>query len=245
MLITSLDNLKVKKYVKLKNKKYRDIEKMYLVETNHLVEEALNHQVLVDLLVLENEQVSYNFNYTYVTKEIMKKLSNLETIPKVIGVVKMLEPSNNLGNSILLLDDIQDPGNLGTIIRSSVAFNVDSIVMSLNTVDLYNPKVIRSTQGMIFKINLIKDDLGQVIEKLKSKNIPIYTTNVNGGENIKNINSTDSYGLIMGNEGNGVKDEISTLADRKIYIPMNSKVESLNVSVAASILLYELGDKNG
>ena len=90
MLITSLDNLKVKKYVKLKNKKYRDIEKMYLVETNHLVEEALNHQVLVDLLVLENEQVSYNFNYTYVTKEIMKKLSNLETIPKVIGVVKML-----------------------------------------------------------------------------------------------------------------------------------------------------------
>ena len=117
--------------------------------------------------------------------------------------------------------------------------------MSLNTVDLYNPKVIRSTQGMIFKINLIKDDLGQVIEKLKSKNIPIYTTNVNGGENIKNINTTDSYGLIMGNEGNGVKDEISTLADRKIYIPMNSKVESLNVSVAASILLYELGDKNG
>ena len=84
MLITSLDNLKVKKYVKLKNKKYRDIEKMYLVETNHLVEEALNHQVLVDLLVLENEQVSYNFNYTYVTKEIMKKLSNLETIPIVI-----------------------------------------------------------------------------------------------------------------------------------------------------------------
>ena len=150
-----------------------------------------------------------------------------------------------LGKKVLLLDDIQDPGNLGTIIRSSVAFNVDSIVMSLNTVDLYNPKVIRSTQGMIFKINLIKDDLGQVIKKLKSKNIPIYTTNVNGGENIKNINSTDSYGLIMGNEGNGVKDEISTLADRKIYIPMNSKVESLNVSVAASILLYELGDKNG
>ena len=163
MLITSLDNLKVKKYVKLKNKKYRDIEKMYLVETNHLVEEALNHQVLVDLLVLENEQVSYNFNYTYVTKEIMKKLSNLETIPKVIGVVKMLEPSNILGNSILLLDDIQDPGNLGTIIRSSVAFNVSTIVLGLNCVDLYNEKVIRSTQGMLFKINIMRADLKEII----------------------------------------------------------------------------------
>lgn len=239
MLITSLDNLKVKKYVKLKNKKYRDIEKMYLVETNHLVEEALNHQVLVDLLVLENEQVSYNFNYTYVTKEIMKKLSNLETISKVIGVVKMLEPSNNLGNSILLLDDIQDPGNLGTIIRSSVAFNVSTIVLGLNCVDLYNEKVIRSTQGMLFKINIMRADLKEIIANLKKDNYLILGTNVKDGVDVKNI-KVNKYALIMGNEGKGVKGEILTLCDKNLYIKMNNNCESLNVSVATSILLYEL-----
>ena len=244
MLITSINNQTIKELDKLKQKKYRDLEQKFLIEGEHLVEEAEKSGVLEKIILLENSEYPSKLEKIYVSKSVMKKLSSLDTPPNIIGVCKMLS-KKKLGKKVLLLDDIQDPGNLGTIIRSSVAFNVDSIVMSLNTVDLYNPKVIRSTQGMIFKINLIKDDLGQVIEKLKSKNIPIYTTNVNGGENIKNINSTDSYGLIMGNEGNGVKDEISALADRKIYIPMNSKVESLNVSVAASILLYELGDKNG
>lgn len=244
MLITSINNQTIKELDKLKQKKYRDLEQRFLIEGEHLVEEAEKSGVLEKIILLENSEYHSNLEKIYVSKNVMKKLSSLDTPPNIIGVCKMLS-RKELGKKVLLLDDIQDPGNLGTIIRSSVAFNVDSIVMSLNTVDLYNPKVIRSTQGMIFKISLIKDDLGQVIKKLKSKNIPIYTTNVNGGENIKNINSTDSYGLIMGNEGNGVKDEISTLADRKIYIPMNSKVESLNVSVAASILLYELGDKNG
>lgn len=244
MLITSINNQTIKELDKLKQKKYRDLEQRFLIEGEHLVEEAEKSGVLEKIILLENSEYPSKLEKIYVSKNVMKKLSSLDTPPNIIGVCKMLS-RKELGKKVLLLDDIQDPGNLGTIIRSSVAFNVDSIVMSLNTVDLYNPKVIRSTQGMIFKINLIKDDLGQVIEKLKSKNIPIYTTNVNGGENIKNINTTDSYGLIMGNEGNGVKDEISTLADRKIYIPMNSKVESLNVSVAASILLYELGDKNG
>ncbi len=244
MLITSINNQTIKELDKLKQKKYRDLEQKFLIEGEHLVEEAEKSWVLEKIILLENSEYPSKLEKIYVSKSVMKKLSSLDTPPNVIGVCKMLS-RKELGKKVLLLDDIQDPGNLGTIIRSSVAFNVDSIVMSLNTVDLYNPKVIRSTQGMIFKINLIKDDLERVIEKLKSKNIPIYTTNVNGGENIKNINSTDSYGLIMGNEGNGVKDEISALADRKIYIPMNSKVESLNVSVAASILLYELGDKNG
>lgn len=244
MLITSINNQTIKELDKLKQKKYRDLEQKFLIEGEHLVEEAEKSGVLEKIILLENSEYPSKLEKIYVSKNVMKKLSSLDTPPNIIGVCKMIS-MKELGKKVLLLDDIQDPGNLGTIIRSSVAFNVDSIVMSLNTVDLYNPKVIRSTQGMIFKINLIKDDLERVIEKLKNENIPIYTTNVNGGENIKNINSTDSYGLIMGNEGNGVKDEISALADRKIYIPMNSKVESLNVSVAASILLYELGDKNG
>ena len=208
MLITSINNQTIKELDKLKQKKYRDLEQKFLIEGEHLVEEAEKSGVLEKIILLENSEYPSKLEKIYVSKNVMKKLSSLDTPPNIIGVCKMLS-KKELGKKVLLLDDIQDPGNLGTIIRSSVAFNVDSIVMSLNTVDLYNPKVIRSTQGMIFKINLIKDDLERVIEKLKNENIPIYTTNVNGGENIKNINSTDSYGLIMGNEGNGVKDEIS------------------------------------
>lgn len=244
MLITSINNQTIKELDKLKQKKYRDLEQKFLIEGEHLVEEAEKSGVLEKLILLEDSEYPSKLEKIYVAKNVMKKLSSLDTPPNIIGVCKMLS-KKELGKRVLLLDDIQDPGNLGTIIRSSVAFNVDSIVMSLNTVDLYNPKVIRSTQGMIFKINLIKADLKKTIQKLKSDNIPIYTTDVNGGENIKNMNSTDKYALIMGNEGNGVKNEIGTLADKKIYIPMNSKVESLNVAVAASILLYELGDKNG
>lgn len=240
MLITSLDNLKVKKYVKLKNKKYRDIEKMYLVETNHLVEEALNHQVLVDLLVLENEQVSYNFNYTYVTKEIMKKLSNLETIPKVIGVVKMLEPSNNLGNSILLLDDIQDPGNLGTIIRSSCAFGFTSVILSPNCVKKYNDKVIRATQGMLFKTNVVTKNLNEFIPTLISKGYDVYGTDVISGIDVKKVTKKEKIAVVMGSEGNGLSNEVKALITKNIYINMSGACESLNVAVAASIIMHEL-----
>ena len=242
MQIESVNNPKIKNLIKLKEKKYRDLTNTFIVEGEHLVKEALKKELVIEIYSLSDED--YGVPSFKITEAVMKKITSQVSISPIIALCKKMgeEP---IKGPVLILDGIQDPGNLGTIIRSAVAFSMPNIIISDNSVDLYNPKVIRSTQGMIFKINLIKDDLGQVIEKLKSKNIPIYTTNVNGGENIKNINTTDSYGLIMGNEGNGVKDEISTLADRKIYIPMNSKVESLNVSVAASILLYELGDKNG
>ena len=124
MVITSLDNPKIKKYLKLKTKKYRDNFKLYLVETDNLIKEAINNNCLVDLLALDGSIDKYDFNITYVSKEIIKKLSSLDTTSNFIGVVKMKEMNDNLGSRILILDDIQDPGNLGTIIRSSVAFNI-------------------------------------------------------------------------------------------------------------------------
>ncbi len=239
MLITSLTNSKIKNYLKLKNKKYRYQEKLYLIEGEHLVKEALKNNILVDLLVLENYEVTYQIPYTYVTKEIMKKLSSLESIPNMIGIVKMLESSKIKGSKVLLLDDIQDPGNLGTIIRSSLAFNVTDIVLGLNSVDLYNEKVIRSTQGMLFKVNILRRDLKEVIKELKEKDYLILGTNVQKGIDIKEIKPS-KYALIMGNEGQGVKKEILALCDKNIYIKMNNDCESLNVAVATSILLYEL-----
>lgn len=239
MIITSLDNKKIKKYCSLKNKKNRDIERLFLIEGEHLVNEAIKNNLLVDLLVLENTLVDYSFPYTYISLNVMKKLSSLESIPKVIGIVKYKEEKIELGNKILILDDIQDPGNLGTIIRSSLAFNVTDIILSLNTVDLYNEKVIRSTQGMLFNINIIRRDLKDVIINLKNENYIIFGTNVKNGIDAREIKE-DKFALIMGNEGRGVREEIETLCDKNLYIKMNEDVESLNVSVAASILLYEL-----
>ena len=176
-----------------------------------------------------------------VTKEIMKKLSTLETPPNIIGVCKIPNhKAGNIGNKILLLDNVQDPGNLGTIIRSAKAFDVDSIVVSNDTVDLYNPKVVRATQGIIFHTNIFKTDLIEFVKELKRKDYMIYSTNVENGVELKEIITPNKYAIVMGNEGNGVRGEISSLADTNIYIKMNKKVESLNVAIATSIILYEL-----
>ena len=236
------DNPKIKKYLKLKTKKYRDNFKLYLVETDNLIKEAINNNCLVDLLALDGSIDKYDFNVTYVSKEIIKKLSSLDTTSNFIGIVKMKEMNNNFGNRILILDDIQDPGNLGTIIRSSVAFNITDIILSNNSVDLYNDKVIRSSEGMIYKINIVRTDLIKVVKKLKENNYLILGTNVREGVDVKEVNSS-RFALIMGNEGKGVKEEILNLCDKNLYIKMNKNCESLNLGVATGILLYELGEK--
>ena len=239
MLITSLENNKIKKYIKLKQKKYREIDKLFLIEGEHLVLEAFKSNRLYDLLVLDGYNISIDFDYTFVSLDIMKKLSDMDSTPKVIGIVRIEDNTSIVGNKVLMLDDIRDPGNLGTIIRSSVAFNVTDIVLSNNTVDLYNDKVIRSSQGMIFKINIIKKDLIESINELKNDNYLILGTNVRNGIDIREVN-TSKFCLIMGNEGQGVKQEIQDMCDKNIYIKMNNECESLNVGVATSIILYEL-----
>ena len=242
MIITSLDNDNVKKWKKLCKKKYRDEFGIYLVEGEHLVEEAYKSGVLDKVIVLDGEDYSYD-NIIYVSYEVMKAISSLDTPNRIMGVCKKKESSELLGKRYLLLDGVQDPGNLGTIVRSAVAFNIDTIVLSDDTVDLYNPKVLRSTQGMIFHTNIIECDLNDVISKLHDKNITVYGTDVNNGIDVRELSSLDktSFALVMGNEGNGVRREVKELCDKNLYINMNENVESLNVGVATSILLYELG----
>ncbi len=244
MLITSLDNDKVKKYIKLKEKKYRDKTGEFIVEGSHLVLEAYK-QGLVEELILEKEEVfpiSID-NIVYMPMDLINKISSVETPQTVMALCKKKEESEELGNHILLVDDVQDPGNLGTIIRSAVAFNIDTIVLSNNTVDLYNPKTIRSTQGMFFHINVIRRDIKDVIERIKEESIPVYGTLVEHGSDVRELNNSDKerFALVVGNEGNGVRKEITDMCDKNLYIKMNSDVESLNVGVATSILLYELG----
>ena len=241
MLITSLDNDRIKSYIKLKDRKYRKKEKKFIVEGMHLVLEAYKKGIVEELIVEKDVVLPINLPTIYVTNEIIHKISEMESPSNIMALCRM-EENKITGDKILMLDEIQDPGNLGIIIRSALAFNVDTIVLSPNTVDLYNPKVIRATQGMMFHINIVISDLEPIINNLKASEIPIYGTRVDYGEDVSKLKEKDrkKYCLIMGNEGNGVREEILDMCDSYLYIDMNEKVESLNVGVATSIILYEL-----
>ena len=240
MVITSLENNRIKDLVKLQTKKYRDNTNTFLVEGYHLVEETYKSNILKEVFALEGTSIDFDIPITYVSSEVMKKITTTDTYCDIVGLCEKKNSSEIIGNKILLLDDIQDPGNLGTIIRSSVAFNVDTIVLSLNTVDLYNPKVLRSTQGLFCHINIINMDLVEAIDELKARNITVYGTNVDGGKVVQDLELDGKYAIIVGNEGKGVRKEILDKCDEYFYIPMNSTCESLNVGVATSIILYEL-----
>lgn len=240
-MITSLTNEFVKYLDKLKLKKYRDIENKFIVEGEHLVTEAIKNKRCEKVILVEEYEFDTDIEKVIVTEEIMKKISTLETPTKIMALCSIVE-DNYIGNKLLILDDVQDPGNLGTIIRSSLAFNVDTIILSNNSVDLYNPKVVRATQGMLFNINVIRCELVPFIKKIKNDNYIVYSTDVNNGTNLKEIEKTDKWALIMGNEGNGVSNEVASLSDQNIIIKMNNKVESLNVGVATGIILYELNN---
>ena len=241
MVITSLDNDKVKYYYKLGKKKYRDLNNEFVVEGEHLVLEAYKAGVLIEILILEDEVLPIEVPQIEVSREVLKKITSLNTPPKMIGLCEK-KIDTTIGKRILILDEIQDPGNMGTIIRSAVAFNIDTIVIGDGSVDVYSPKVIRATQGMIFHVPIVFYSIDKLIPILKKLNIKVYATNVKYGEEVKNLTKKEkeTFALIIGNEGNGVNPKYLEMNDKFIYIPMNEVVESLNVAIATSIILYEM-----
>ena len=239
MIYTSIENEHIKEIKKLNNKKYRDLNGKFIIEGKHLVEEAIKNNLVEEILLLEGNNEKYDVKTNYVNGKVMKYITELDNPSKIIGICHKKNDKIQ-GNHILILDDIQDPGNLGTIIRSAVAFNIDTIILSKTGVDLYNSKVLRSTQGMIFNINIVVSDIKEEILKLKNDNYKILTTNVEGGKLVKSIEKSQKFAIIIGNEGKGVSKEIKELSDEYIYIEMNKKCESLNAAVATSIILYEL-----
>lgn len=239
MIITSLNNEKIKYLTKLNQKKYRS--DTFLVEGKHLVEEAYKKNLVKLLIVLEDYKLDNidNVDTIKVSYDVMKKISLTDTPPKIMAEVIKKE-DKKIGNKVIILDDITDPGNLGTIIRSAVAFNFDTVILSNNTTDLYNPKVIRATEGMLFNINIIRDNLLNTIPKLKEEKYFILGTKVTNGKDITKYRNINKIALIMGNETRGMNRDLDNLCDDYIYIKMNNKCESLNVGVSASILMYEL-----
>lgn len=231
-MIESVNNEKIKEYAKLQQKKYRMEKGLFIVEGEHLVSEALKHGLVKEMFSLDGRNGS-----TLVSENVLKKLSGLTNAPSILAVCK-IPVNDEIKGNILVLDNIQDPGNLGTIIRSAVAFGIDTIVASTDTVDVYNLKTLRSSEGMVFNINYVRKNLLEFLPRIKEK-YTIYTTNVINGSRVDKLEKKIPYAIIMGNEGNGVKDDISSFADETIYIPMNDACESLNVAIATSIILYE------
>ena len=233
MTITSVNNEKVKYWASLKLKKNRDKDKCFLVEGNHLIKEAKEKGLVISTISISDNNADF-----LVTKEIMKKISDQKSISDNAAIVRYI-PEQEIKGNVLILDDIQDPGNLGTLIRSSIAFGFSNIIMSEGSVDLYNPKVIRATEGMIFNINAIRTNIIEYIPKLKEMGYKILVSDVVDGNDIKN-ESCNNIALVLGNEGKGVHSDIKNLCDEVINIKMDNACESLNVGVAGSILMYEV-----
>lgn len=234
----------MKEWKKLYTKKERDKSGLFLIEGYHLVEEALNADLVQHLIVLENTDIPHAWNYgdisvTVVTNEVMKTLSDTEAPQGIMAVCHKSkgEFASLDGRKYLLIDSVQDPGNIGTMIRTADAAGMDAVILGEGCADPYNPKVVRSTQGSLFHLPILKASLEEVMNKI---NIPIYGTALEGGVPYNQVEPTDEFALLVGNEGQGVSKELLAKTTKNLYIPIYGKSESLNVAIAAGILMYYL-----
>ena len=237
--ITSVNNKYVKYLCSLSNKKVRDEAKEFIVEGYHLVSEAYKKNRLKTVLITDVKDEIKGVKNILVSSSVIEKISNTKSPQNIIGVCVILDNNTYDCNRCVILDGVQDPGNIGTIIRTALGFNIDTVILSNDACDIYNDKVIRATQGAIFNINFIRGNLKEIIPNLKSKGIIIIGTSLQANV-IKNIEKPAKFCLVLGNEGNGVSREIQELCDINVKIDISEKLESLNVSIAGAIMMYEL-----
>ena len=234
--ITSKDNKKIKELMKLYDNKYRLEKGLFIVEGYHLFEMAKDANLLME--VYSTKQIEVDVPLYIITEDILKKISKTKSPQGIISICKMKEPKE-LGNKVIYLDNIQDPGNLGTILRSALAFNYFDIIISSDSVSLYNEKTISASQGALFKLNILTNKDKDYLSYLKDKGYNLISTALNDSEPISDLKLKDKNVIIFGNEGNGVRKEILDMSNQKVRIDMDN-IDSLNVGVAASILMYLL-----
>lgn len=254
MQITSKENEFIKHVKKLKDKKYRDMANEYMVEGVKLVAEAIREKAPIKQIILcddceRNEVIPKELMYEiakyeciYVTEKIFKYLSEVQTPQGILAIITKNCESTEIDYTqdiMVALDDVQDPGNLGTILRTVDSIGLRQILVSKGTADAFNPKVVRSTMGAIFRVKIIEcEDLKQTLKEIKKHKFKIVVSSLQTKNTIYDINYNKKV-IVIGNESNGVKKDIQEFADEKIKIPMLGNTESLNVSVATGIILYE------
>lgn len=249
--MVSLQNEKVKNWKKLQMKKWREKERMYLLEGPHLLQEALftANDCLTDVIIDEGFHLPPDWPIAdvevyQVTHKIFTELSQTETPQGVIGVCRMIQPALSIQRGrYLLVDGVQDPGNLGTLIRTADAFGLDAVFLGEGCVDGYNAKTLRSAQGSHFHLPVIHRDLFAVVSEMKKLGISLYGSSLQGRDMTATAVSGPYFGLVVGNEGNGASPELLAEMDKEVKIPMAGRAESMNVAVAAGILLYWLQTK--
>lgn len=257
--IISKENTTIKHIIKLKEKKYRAEYNEFIIEGAKIVKEAIEEKSNIKNIIISEDALNSELvknqlkavieaqNYILVTNSIFNLLSEVEKPQGVLAVIEKNMYNKKIDyrqDIILILDNIQDPGNLGTIIRTADSVGLTQILVSKGTVDCYNSKVLRSTMGAIFRVNIIEtDNLEKSIEEIKQNKFKVITTSLQTDKSIYDI-QLKNIAIVIGNEANGVSKEIIDLADEKAIIPMKGKTESLNVAVATGVVLYEYVRQN-
>lgn len=244
MEITSVNNELVKECVKLQQKKYRQSTGKFLLEGYKAIKEACDFGIKLEHVFVENSKIeAYEFiqnNIIKTTSAVLKKISTTESAPEAVAVgVQKEYRIEDLGDKLVLLEEIKDAGNLGTIIRSAVAFDADGIILYGDCIDLYNPKVVRATVGNLWKIPVVYvTDFAQLERKFKD-----YTriaTLPRADEYLKSFKPAQKMLLMFGSEANGLSDELIKFSSNGLKIEMNKDIESLNLATSVSVILYEL-----
>jgi TrmH family RNA methyltransferase len=252
VFIESKENNLFKNTRKLKERKNRNKSNKYIIEGFRLVQEAFKAKVNIDYLIVAedaDEKIEqYLMNYMTedmkvykISNNLFKELISTENPQGILAVINMNTMKlESEGDFYLLCDKLQDPGNLGTIIRTAHAAGVNGIILTKGTVDIYNEKTIRSTMGSMFYIPIQYDDENfSFVKELKEKGFNLVVTSLDTDKNFFQADLKGKVLLTVGNEGNGVSDEVLKMADTKVKIPMPGNAESLNVAIAASVIMYE------
>ena len=252
--ISSKDNSLIKHIKKLKEKKYRDEFNEYIIEGIKMLKEAIDQKAKINKVIFSESFIENNSIEEFLEANISESdiICVSDTIFKIItevgtpqGVLAIIEKNEEIDINLLddeifiALDNLQDPGNLGTILRTADSANIKNILVSKGTVDCYSSKVVRSTMGAIYRCKVIEcENLQKSLEILNDKGYNIIVTALDAKETIYDINYSKSV-IVIGNEANGVSKEVQDIANKKVIIPMLGKTESLNASVAAGIIIYE------
>ncbi len=255
MLITSNENSNIKLYVNLSaSKKARDEHNLFTLEGSRLIKDAVLEKSDINTIfatesALERDKDflrEYADRILLISDGIAKRLSNTKSNQGVFAIVNKTENkslcSQNLKGKYVVLNNIQDPGNLGTILRTADAVGISGVILCENCCDLYNPKVVRSTMGSLFRLNIYTEsDFCDVCRILKSQGIKTYAAVVSkqAGE-IRSVEFAENSAIVIGNEGNGLRNEHINLCDECVTIGMNGNINSLNAGIAAAILMWEM-----
>lgn len=253
-VISSKDNELIKHIKKLKDKKYRDENNEYIIEGVKLVEEAVKEKAKIkEIIICEDTTRTYEipthvmleiakYECIYVTDKIFNSITQVTNPQGIMAIVEKKSEEMDIDFSqdiIVALDDVQDPGNLGTILRTVDSIGLNQIIVSKGTADAFNSKVVRSTMGAIFRVKVIEvENLVEAIKQIKKHHFKLLVTSLQTDNSIYDINFNKKI-IVIGNEANGVSEDIQNMADEKAKIPMLGKTESLNASVAAGIVMYE------